>query len=85
MAAKHGGWDVASTGFASTTRLASSNPPMRRDIMLANLQPLLDAMDKFAHEMQTLRDALERQDSDAVQRHLEASKSSRDQWIESAR
>ena len=26
VAAEQGGWDVASTGFASTTRLASSNP-----------------------------------------------------------
>ena len=36
-----GGLDLASTGYRDTTRLASSNPPMRADILLANRAPVV--------------------------------------------
>jgi len=81
VAAQHGGWNVASTGFTSTTRLASSNPPMRTDIMLANRRPLIEAIDAFSHSLTALRKALDHADEAAIRRILETSKTARDNWL----
>lgn len=81
-AAQLGGWDVASTGFASTTRLASSNPPMRRDIILANREAILEALDQFATDVQALRTLVEQSDGDGILRMLEQARDRREQWME---
>lgn len=77
-----GGWDVASTGFAGATRLASSNPPMRRDIMLANRTELIRAMDAMGEHMARLKSLLEQGDAAGIEQVLEQSKRHRDDWQE---
>ncbi len=74
--------DIASTGFHDTTRLASSNPTMRADIMMANREQLLAAMDAFGREMDTLKRSLANADADALKRTLERIKTSRDDWLD---
>lgn len=81
-AAAEGGWDVASTGFKSTTRLASSNPPMRADIMINNRAALLDAIGAFEKQLADLRGKLESEDYDGVLDMLNRAKDIRDAWVE---
>lgn len=76
-----GGWDVASTGFRDTTRLASSNPPMRRDIMLENRHALRDAIATFRHELDRLEEHLAAGDGEALLQHLDAARRERDDWL----
>ncbi len=82
MAQQFGAWDVASTGFRDTTRLASSNPPMRLDIMHANRQALARALDAMAHEIDTLSAKLSDEDSTALLAYLETAKTKRESWLE---
>ena len=82
VALAQGGWDVASTGFRDTTRLASSNPPMRADIMVSNRAALLEALKALRGEIDQLSDALERNDRDALLALLERSQHARNEWIE---
>lgn len=82
-AAEHlGGWDVASTGFRDTTRLASSNPPMRRDIMLENRDALREALRRLRGELDELDRRLADGDAEALLAHLEAARDRRDRWLE---
>jgi prephenate dehydrogenase len=74
------GWRVASTGFASTTRLASSNPPMRADIMLANADELDRALGVHAEAIGSIRSALRAGDRAALVALLERVKRQRDGW-----
>lgn len=49
---------LASSGFRDTTRLACSNPPMRADIIMANREPIAEALDRFASRVNELRGML---------------------------
>ena len=82
VAAQLGGWDIASTGFRDTTRLASSNPPMRADILAANRPAMLEALDAFADQLERLRAALQHEDHAALLALLEDSQHRRDRWLE---
>lgn len=81
-AGKLGGWDIASTGFKDTTRLASSNPPMRADILAANRAAVLDAIACYKGKLDELASALEQQDDTALLKLLEAGRIQRDQWLQ---
>ncbi len=59
-----GGLELGSTGLRDTSRLASSNPPMRRDILLNNRAAVVDTLDAFARHLGAFRDRLA-QDPDA--------------------
>ncbi|WP_432799990.1 prephenate dehydrogenase [Poriferisphaera sp. WC338] len=76
-----GGWDVASTGFCDTTRLASSNPPMRVDIMHANKDALLQSLAAFKGNLELLMTKLEADDCDGVLASLNESMAARDRWL----
>ncbi|MEM6334506.1 MAG: prephenate dehydrogenase [Planctomycetota bacterium] len=76
------GWQVASTGFASTTRLASSNPPMRADIMTANADHLDAALAIYIEELQAIRTALRPDKRDDLLNQLSASMNTRDTWLD---
>lgn len=80
-----GGWDVASTGFRDTTRLASSNPPMRADIMRANRGPLVETIERCRDELATLAAMVQADDPDALVAWLEARKAARDLWLDARR
>lgn len=52
-------WDaaqrLAAGGFRDTTRVAAGDPRMARDICLTNTSAILDALDGYIAELQTLR------------------------------
>jgi len=84
VAREEGGLEVASTGFRDTTRLASSNPPMRADILVANRGPVLEALDAFERELAALRRELEMGDEAALLERLESARALRDGWVNEA-
>lgn len=47
LASRDGGLEVASTGFASTTRIAAGDPQLWADIFLDNRDGVLDALGEF--------------------------------------
>lgn len=78
-----GGLQIASTGFADTTRLASSNPTMRCDIMIANRDELLRALEVLQDHAEQLRTVLVDGDAAQLLALLEAAQQKRDDWLES--
>jgi prephenate dehydrogenase len=79
--AQTGGLELASTGLASTSRLASSNPPMRADIIEHNADLIAQTLDRFAKELNALRGELRKGQRDAVLARLEAAQRLRDDWL----
>ncbi len=77
-----GGWDVASTGFRDTTRLASSNPPMRADIMEANRPALLEALAALRSQLDAMEASL-RGTADLCT-DLHQAKATREAWLRRA-
>jgi prephenate dehydrogenase len=71
----------AGSGFRDFTRLASSEPQMWRDILIANRQALLVALDKFQASLGTLRAAIEAGDETLLERSLAHSRAVRDAWL----
>ena len=61
-ASKSANWDdiaqLASTGFADLSRLASGDPVMHRDICVTNPEPIVAWMDAFIRELYDLRNML---------------------------
>ena len=55
--------EFAGSGFRDFTRIAASHPEMWRDIVLANRERILSALDATASELQNLRNVIERQDA----------------------
>jgi prephenate dehydrogenase len=79
-----GGLQLASTGFAGASRLASSNPPMRADILEANRNEIAEVLDRFAKELNTLRGELRKGQRDDLLQRMNAAKQMRDGWDASA-
>ncbi len=67
-------------GFRDTTRIASGSPEMWRDIALSNRENLLVAVETLQKEIESLRLALERNDSTAMMDFLKGAKELRDAW-----
>ena len=55
-------FDLASSGFASTVRLAKSNPEMWLPIFKQNRLNVLDVLDEFLISVKKMRDALADED-----------------------
>jgi len=70
--------DFAGTGWLDTTRVASGDVELWRQILSGNRQHVLKALDKFGKVLSSLRDALEQEDDQAVQRILQDGKDRRD-------
>ncbi|MEM1353564.1 MAG: prephenate dehydrogenase [Planctomycetota bacterium] len=81
IAADHGGLDLASTGFMGATRLASSNPPMRADILAANHDEVRHALARLRGQCERVEHWLERGDHSAMLDSLERAASARAAWI----
>ena len=80
-AMKLGGWDVASTGFRDTTRLASSNPPMRADILANNREQVLRALTAFEEEVRAMRACLTDGEREPCLEALQEAKAARERWL----
>ncbi len=72
---------ISSTGLQSTTRLASGDPEMWRDIMATNRKAILATMDKFQRDMTRLRNLLDADNAAAIERFFAKAKTRRDETI----
>ncbi len=71
-------FDFAAGGFRDFSRIASSDPTMWHDILLANKQAVLAAIEQFENELQITRRAIEQDDGDALFKLLTEAKTARD-------
>lgn len=73
--------ECISTGFLSTTRVASGDPRLWADVCLQNRARILEALRGLGNEVQMLRDILERQAETELLGWLETAKAVRDQHL----
>lgn len=73
--------EVSATGLRDTTRLASGDPEMWRDILMTNRKAMLDAIDKLDENLMVLRDILDAEDAKGIERFLANAKKRRDTTI----
>ncbi|HEX9413230.1 MAG TPA: prephenate dehydrogenase dimerization domain-containing protein, partial [Ktedonobacterales bacterium] len=71
---------LAASGFRDTTRLASGDPQMARDICLTNTQPLLEALDAYVTTLQQLRAQVAARDP-RIRARFAAAQQARDAWL----
>lgn len=72
----------AAGGFRDFTRIASSDPLMWHDIMQANRDAILQAIDLFQTNLGQLRNAVEQGDSDALLSTFSRAKTARDHFTQ---
>lgn len=70
----------AAGGFRDFTRIASSDPVMWRDICMSNRDDILAMMKKYQDELQSLTDALQKNDGDELIEIFSRAKKARDQF-----
>lgn len=70
----------AAGGFRDFTRIASSDPTMWHDIMLANRDSILRALDLFQKNLTQLRHAIDNGDSERLHKIFTRAKQARDQF-----
>ncbi len=75
-----GVFDIASTGFGDTTRIAAGDPGLWVDIFRENREAFLDSVDHFESALKALRDLVKHGDDDALLAVLENAKRARDTW-----
>ena len=85
VAEQLGGLELASTGYRDTTRLASSNPPMRADILLANREAVDQALDALIKRSSQMRALLKQGDANATLEVLNEACISRERWLDQQR
>lgn len=74
----------AAGGLRDLTRVASSDPSMWRDIVMANRDAVLEAMDKYIEGLQAVRAELVAEDDASLLNRFERAKLTRDNWIRTA-
>lgn len=70
----------AASGFRDTSRLASSDPVMWRDICLANQGAILAMLDRYAETLGQLRDLIRQADGEALKSTFARAKEVRDRF-----
>lgn len=71
---------LAAGGFRDTTRVASGDPRMARDICLTNTEPILAALDAYLATLHDLRELLAARDP-AIEEVFARARALRDAWI----
>ncbi|MBB6431186.1 prephenate dehydrogenase [Algisphaera agarilytica] len=79
-AGEMGPLDLASSGFRDTSRLALSNPPMRTDIVMANRQPIGEALDRLVEVLGEIRQMIHEGDADGLLERLTEVQKRRADW-----
>lgn len=64
-------FNLASTGFASTVRLAKSNPDTWLPIMLDNKENVSAALKEYIDHLQAFQSALDQEDANAIIAHMQ--------------
>ncbi len=72
----------AAGGFRDFSRIASSNPTMWRDISMANRKPLLDTLDQFRKELDSIEAMIRNKEDDALLELFARAKQARDDHYE---
>ena len=72
----------AASGFRDFTRIAGSSPEMWRDIALANREAVLAELEGYLEALQTLRQAVDAKDADALLKMFSRARNARENWIE---
>jgi len=72
--------DIASTGFADTTRIASGDPGLWVDIFRENRKALLGSLDRLGEAVHSFRELVKHGDDDALMEFLKHAKTARDRW-----
>jgi prephenate dehydrogenase len=72
---------LAGPGFVDTTRIASGDAAMWREILLSNRPAMLKALDDAAGELATLREMLAERNEPALEEYLRQAKSVRDALV----
>ena len=72
---------LAGKGFLDTTRIASGEPAMWREILLTNRKAVLAAIDATDEHLAHLRDLLELGDATGIERFLTRAKQRRDNLV----
>lgn len=70
--------DLASTGWADTTRVAAGSAALWRAILLANAAPIAGGLRELTKELEAYAAALDAGDGDTIERLLEAGRQQRD-------
>ncbi|MFI5273436.1 MAG: prephenate dehydrogenase, partial [Ktedonobacterales bacterium] len=73
---------LAAGGLRDTTRVASGDPIMARDICLTNAAAIVGGLDGYISRLARLRDAIAAYDGDAIERVFSGARDARDQWLE---
>lgn len=73
-------FEYAAGGFADFTRIASSSPDMWTDIVCANEPALLEVLDDYMRDLQTLRTAIAGDDREAISACFSRAKNARDEF-----
>ena len=80
-------WDISSKlaagGFRDTTRLASGNPQLHKDIVCANSDKILLVLSELEQKIGEIRKLVESRDEEELVKFFERNKNTRDQWYES--
>ena len=71
-------------GFRDGTRIASGSPEMWRDIFLANREPVVRALEDFAHRLAALRRDVAAGDAAALDAFLTTARARREAWLRPA-
>jgi prephenate dehydrogenase len=75
-------FDYAAGGFRDFTRIASSDPLMWHDICVHNEPALLKMLDRFEADLDRLREAIAKNDSEYLLQVFSRAKAARDQFCE---
>ena len=74
--------ELAAGGFRDTTRVASGDPIMARDIMLANADLIAGWLDAYIEALTKLQASILAGDADGIERTFAGAKAARDQWLD---
>ncbi len=72
----------AAGGFRDFTRIASSDPQMWHDIMCSNSEAIIRSLDMFSENLQVLRNAVVKKDSDEILNTFKRAKAARDHFAQ---
>ena len=71
-------FELAAAGFYDFTRIASSDAEMWRDICITNKEQVLQALDGFKQQIETITNKVQAADQDAILAYFEQAKRARD-------
>ncbi len=74
-------WQLASSGFRDTSRLASSDVTMMGDVVAGNRTALLQALADYAAHLERLQTLLAAEDDSALRAALEQARQTRQAWL----